>query len=251
MSEEIIEDVNKVQEPTVEHKEVGVEQKVVAPEIKPQDDVEKIRAENEQLKANNKRYLEERSQMGRRLKDMEERYRSIEQKIGSIGNIGKEEENIEDIDLDVISDPKKLLNIIDKRAEKIVETKEKTKTESQKRYEDTYVNQLFELGETEEPEVYEQIIDLMKKDDKLNTKHIGDPRGDAQINYYKARSEVVKNTRKQNPFKGEAGNIPTGVGGSAEVKTKEPPMPKLDETAKEYLRLRGKDASWARKHLVS
>lgn len=245
MTDEIRENVI-VQEPVVEPQAIEKDQGVANPEIP--GDIESIRAENEQLKANNKRYREERSQMGRRLKDMEERYRSIEQRISSIGSPGKED--VENLDIDVISDPKKLLDIIDKRAEKIVETKEKTRTESQKRYEDSYINQLFELGEAEDQEVYEQIVDLMKKDERFNAKHIGDPKGDAQINYYKARAEVVKNAKKQNPFKGSQSNIPTGVGGSAEIKTKEPPMPKLDEAAKEYLRLRGKDSNWAKKHLI-
>lgn len=234
------------QDPVAEPQATEKDQEIAKPEIP--GDIESIRAENEQLKVYNKRYREERSQMGRRLKDMEERYRSIEQRINSIGN--SEKEDADGLDIDVISDPKKLLDIIDKRAEKVVETKEKTRTESQKRYEDSYINQLLELGDEEDQEVYEQIVDLMKKDEKFNAKHIGDPKGDAQINYYKARAEVVKNTKKQNPFKGDQSNIPTGVGGGAETKIKEPPMPKLSEAAKEYLRLRGKDSAWAKKHLA-
>jgi len=170
----------------------------------------------------------ERSQMGRRVKRVEDSVNTLVSKLDSFvetlgrtqsygtqyGNQYQEEE----IDEDFV----RKMTIYEKK-----------KLDRQKNYEKNYVAKVRQLGSGDSD--YKEIFDEMYNN--FNAIHTGDPEIDADINWSKAQSSLLK--RKLSPnkpnVKGERNTASTDLGVNATNDSSASQEVQLDDFAKEYV----------------
>lgn len=106
-----------------------------------------------------------------------------------------------------------------------------------KEYESGYIQKVSELGLDLDPQEHEAIVDEMMRN--FNVRYSSDPAADAERNYLKAERAVLRkkmaSQKKNNPLKGEKSRSPLGVANNQSVEKKSPPLPDLDDEAKEFL----------------
>lgn len=115
--------------------------------------------------------------------------------------------------------------------------------QQRERYERSYITSVNSLR-SEGGDLHAQIMDLLTKDGSpYNVTH-GTGRGDidAQINYHKAKADIISNKVKDkgNPFKGNENNAPIGVTASSRVPASKTQKVKFDDDkAEEFAKFLG------------
>lgn len=146
----------------------------------------------------------------------------------------------EEIDMDAPATVGDIARIIrDAKAEETAKAQEKQQASTE--YHNGYVKSLTKLGRTVTNEEYEVIYNKMVSD--YDTVITGKPEVDAELNWHRAKADVVKSSAPTNPV---TGNRNTGPSPQLDVTTTNTaPAPvkkmKLDKVAEEFVKMSNMD----------
>lgn len=189
----------------------------------------------------------ERSRLGRRVSAIEEevdyRNRRIDGMLEKMEGFLSSTSKTSNYESEVNDMP-----LTKKDFDRLTYEREKRRREDRTRYESNYLQHIKRLGQSEDPDLHDEIYGEMMKN--FNVRHSSDPVADAERNYYRATRAVLKKAspKKEVPLKGEKAKG-AGVGGDTVMKEKEAALPELDEYAKEYVKSRGLSEEKVRKAL--
>jgi len=131
--------------------------------------------------------------------------------------------------------------------EKIIEKREAVKAQQVNAYSEMYNQDLVRLGLELEEKEHLAVLNAAEK--IKNPSRTGNPTIDAQANFLKAQNSILKkqikdNAKPKNPLDKNKDTEPENLGGGAETKTKTKShrMPKLDESAKSFVKSMGWDS---------
>lgn len=108
-----------------------------------------------------------------------------------------------------------------------------------KEFKNRYTSEILSLSKGLSEEEFNSVIGVM--DSAGNPRSADDASVAARLNFLSARNTVLENKFKTptNPLTGDKGHAPTGIGGSATVKSSEDKMPELTEEEKDFIRRSG------------
>ena len=147
------------------------------------------------------------------------------------------------------------------QVERIIEERDRKKQTESLKYQKEYLETTERLGTIEEESMHAEVMkELLNPSSPFNIRRLDiyDPLGDAERNYYKAKTAVLSNKLKsfstrpverENPLKGKAPTGPIGVSGTTKVTPKSAPPIELDEYAKNFINSMGLSKEWAEKTL--
>lgn len=194
-------------------------------EVKP-DEGKKVDQETADTAAQIVKAHEDNSKLGRKVSAMADQIASLSQMISQVTTQQtdfmesvKSQQQSQQTDGDDYGYASK--KEADAAAMSIYNKMEQEKQAKEKKYSDGYVSTLMGLSQTEEPEMFEAIKTEIQKPGYV--KHSQDPALDAQINFNKAKSQVLADRLKassgkiNNPLEANRNKPPmngTGVGGN-------------------------------------
>jgi len=171
----------------------------------------------------------ERSNLGRRVKAMEDGLKTIVDKIDSYFTKQNSEPEADEEEI-----------VTRKDLEKYLQSYQAKQQESAKQYEREYLQHESTLGMDMTDAEYTEII--TERYNNFNTRYSDNPKADAELNFMKAYNAVLKKKvqpQRQNPLKGNKPEAPLG-GPTQSVNTNRDPNPiHLDDAAKEYVQRMG------------
>lgn len=195
----------------------------------------------------------ERSQLGRRVKLMEETVSSVNENLAQIAKLiqstnNVQEETADDLDLDGedFIAKKDVAKYIDERMTKREQASLTAKTEYENSYRETIVSLGKDLEEDQHNNIYNEMMT------NHNVRHSNDAAHDATINFQAAHIALLQKNGpnpKANPLDKNDGKKTENLGGPADTEsdTKTIKVPKLDKDAAEFVRRTGmKDEDVAR-----
>jgi len=173
----------------------------------------------------------ERSNLGRRVKSMEETMQKFIEQTGMLiqSTVKKEEPPEPEIDPNFI--PTSVAEL-----DQWYESKKQQEQRQVNAYQNSYRAQLDVLASDSTPEEHQAVVTEMMKN--FNIKRSNDGGNDAAINYLNAKIAHLKKTAVKNPLTKNEGKIVQNLGtpaGSPSVKTKAPQAVKLDKYAAEFV----------------
>lgn len=206
--------------------------------------------EVEKLKTERKRLLEERSDMGRRMKEMQDGFLTMKEEMASL-RTNRQIEKTDEVDIDNEemldpTDPKQYVAFARKAARLEIDSRERERLKQD--------NEKMAKQQAYDDKLYENLAIQLKDADKEVEAELfamkfvpsSDPIADAERFYAKAEATVFKRRatsggKKENPFKGNSSGLATGVGGSSGTHTREVSLPVMSDTVKGLLQKLGKD----------
>lgn len=178
----------------------------------------------------------ERSQLGRRVKSMEEKFDQFMERTGALlqASLQKPEEKSPEPEIDPNFIPTNVAEL-----NKWYETKEREKARRQEIYQSSYRSQLDVLGkDAESPEEHDAVVQEMMKN--FNIKRSDNGVNDASINYLQAKVSYLRNkvVTPKNPLEKNKDKENKNLGGPAgtpSIKVKTPQPVKLDKYAADFV----------------
>lgn len=212
---------------------------------------EKVEKEELQKEVEEPEDQRERSQLGRRVRRVEDSLTTILSKLDSAlerrepnYNIPSSQQTSSSFDNDV---PEVITTYDDfKKAQKKYRDDE---TKEQRKYEENYFRKLDQLR-TENSDLHQETVDEMMAN--FNVKHSGDANVDAELNYSKAQTSLLKKkvgTIKPK-VKGEKLTSSTNLSVESRETSATTSEPQLDEFASEYAKKVGMNGESVKKALA-
>lgn len=194
-------------------------------EVKPEEQLPEEPADNR-----------ERSNLGRRVKSMEDTMQKFIEQAGMLiqSNIKPKDETPPEPEF-----PSDYIPTNVSELDRWYETKQKQETRKREAYQSSYRTQLDVLGQETPPEIHKAIINEMMEN--FNIKRSDSGMQDATTNYLNAKVKYLEKivTAPKNPLSKNEGKDNKNLGGPAgspSQQPKTPPPVKLDEYAAEFVR---------------
>jgi hypothetical protein len=191
----------------------------------------------------------EKSKLGRRVSEMEDKMNDFLDKAGQILNQPQRTSTTSDLNEDdymTVGSFKKLMQ--EQTNEMRVEADKKARQDML--YGRAYEKEINDIGDTvDDAETHLKVMKLITEDGSpFNKRSSKDPKAAAQINYNKALRSLSSKSSPQPKLKGDKKLPPAGDASKTTIKTT--PDIKLDAAALEYMRITGMDEKEA-KELMS
>jgi len=190
----------------------------------------------------------ERSNLGRKVKYLEEKLSKLDEIAAKIDRFTSRKEPEPDDDAPIPMTARELREFVRREASDL----ETSKAEKQKEYERGYLKHEASLGMDLSEEEYAEVIN--ERLQNFNVRHTDNPNTDAELNFHKAYAAVLKKKMskgKENPLKGKKPDGPLGGTTTSESTTRAAATPKLDKEAAEFAAKMGLSAEMIAKALGS
>ncbi len=175
----------------------------------------------------------ESSALGRKVKGLEDKFTSVEEKIDMLLDAGPGK--IENDDTDIAGLDRDFIPTTRKELDEYMDKRDKEKANREKGYDRKYMTG---FGKFKEEEDYDEVMNELKQN--FNFKHTDNGDLDAEMNYLKASRafyrKKLSGKSPDTPLKGKDPKGPLGVGSDGEPTiVTDTPLPKLDEYAKDFV----------------
>lgn len=206
-----------------------------------------LKTEGEKDSESEKEKLDEHkesSALGRKVKGLEDKFSSVEDKIDILLDAGTQK--IEDTDTDIIDED--FIPTTRKELSQFMDKRDNEKEKEAKNYDQKYMNTFSKFKEEED---HDDIINELKEN--FNFKNTNDGALDAEMNYLKASRAFYRKKsvsgKSETPLKGEKPKGPLGAGSEGErtMDTGSTTIPKLDKFAQDFVDKLGKSEEFVKK----
>lgn len=213
-------DLDRAAEETPEVETEVVAEEITEESVETVDDLEAKRKDEENA---------ERSRLGRKVKGIEDRFESFEERLNRVLNKLETPREVEVDDDDPIITPENLPRYMQKLEEQ--------KGQQQKEYERKYASSFAKIGSDADESTFNDVWEEMLANH--NTIVTGNPDMDARLNYLSAENAILRGAKPKNPVKGKGSNVSVNIPEQMNEKAAKPV--KFDAVAEEFMRRQGID----------
>ena len=223
VEEEEEETVETAAEEEVEEKAVEEEESEETEELQAVEEETEEQAIEPETKAKDEENAE-RSRLGRKVKTLEDQLSRLVNLLETKETVKTEQLEEDDEEADAYITPENL--------PKYIERETKKREAEQVKYQQNYVANFSQIGKDDDnfTDIWEEMLA------NHNTVVTGDPKADAQINYFKAKASIFENRKPVNPVQGKSKTVKTKVNVPDKIQEKQPKPIKLDPIAAEFVK---------------